>query len=68
MVTLRRLSKCHSGQGDLFCYTPKKITLTPLIVAALYRGDPAFAIDLLNGVLEDGDGGALLMVPYYSCI
>ena len=31
-------------------------------MAELYRRDPAFAIDLLKDIIEDGDRGAILMV------
>ena len=31
-------------------------------MAELYRGDPAFAIEVLNGILEEGDQAELLTV------
>jgi probable addiction module antidote protein len=31
-------------------------------MAELYRSDPAFAVDVLNGILEDGDQAELLVV------
>jgi probable addiction module antidote protein len=31
-------------------------------MAELYRGDPAFALDVINGILEDGDQAELLVV------
>jgi probable addiction module antidote protein len=30
-------------------------------MAELYRGDPAFALDVLNSILEDGDQAELLI-------
>lgn len=32
-------------------------------MAELYRGDPAFAPEVINGILEDGDQAELLIVP-----
>ena len=31
-------------------------------MAELYRGDPAFALEVINGILEDGDQAELLTV------
>ena len=31
-------------------------------MADLYRGDPAFALDVINSILEDGDQAELLVV------
>jgi len=31
-------------------------------MAELYRSDPALALDVINGVLEDGDQGELLTI------
>ena len=31
-------------------------------MAELYRADPAFALDVINGILEDGDQAELLIV------
>ena len=31
-------------------------------MAELYRSDPALALDVINGILEDGDQGELLTV------
>ena len=31
-------------------------------MAELYRNDPAFALDVINGILEDGDQAELLVV------
>lgn len=31
-------------------------------MAELYRGDPALALDVINGILEDGDQAELLTV------
>jgi probable addiction module antidote protein len=31
-------------------------------MAELYRGDPAFALEVINGILEDGDQAELLIV------
>lgn len=31
-------------------------------MAELYRNDPALALDVINGVLEDGDQGELLIM------
>ena len=31
-------------------------------MAELYRGDPAFALDVINAILEDGDQAELLIV------
>lgn len=31
-------------------------------MAELYRGDPVFALEVINGILEDGDQAELLIV------
>lgn len=31
-------------------------------MAELYRGDPTFALEVINGILEDGDQAELLIV------
>ena len=31
-------------------------------MAELYRKDPAFALEMINGILEDGDQAELLVV------